>query len=168
MKKFIGVGLLIAASVVLTGCAPARAGVGTDTGASRTPTAQPGAVQCVDGEADYTTSNTRNTLAGVCKKVVISGHNISLTAADIKDLTVSGDTNAVDVAVLGGATVVGNTNTLKTTTVGPLTVSGNGNTVTALGPIGAVVVTGANDTITTPVGVGSITQSGIGNKIGAP
>jgi len=168
MKKFMSVGLLIAATVVLAGCAPVRSAEGTDTGASGAPSSTPAAVQCIDGEADYTTSNTSNTLAGVCKKVVISGHNISLTAANLKDLTVSGDNNSIDAAVLGGATVVGDTNTVKTRTVGPLTVSGNSNTVTALGPIGDVVVTGANDTVTTPVKIASITQSGIGNKIGAP
>jgi hypothetical protein len=164
----VSAGLLVAASLFLAGCSALGGATGTDTGSTGAATSKPAAVGCVDGEADFTTSNTKNTLGGVCKKVVISGHDISLTAADVTDLTISGNNNTIDAAVLGGATIVGDTNTVKTTTVGPLTVSGNGNTVTALGPIGDVVVNGANDTITTPGKIGAITQSGIGNKIGAP
>jgi hypothetical protein len=162
MKKLVLVGLLAAASILVAGCAP------TNRASVDGPSATPKAVSCVNGEADYTTANTKNTLTGVCAKVVISGNHITLTAADVSHLTVSGNSNTVNVAVLSDATIVGMSNVLKTTTVGPLTVSGNSNTVTALGPIGDVVVTGANDTITTPGTIGKITQSGIGNQIGAP
>jgi hypothetical protein len=164
MKKFALAGVVLAASVVLAGCSP----VGTGGSSSPTPTAGAPSAGCVNGEADYTTAGSKNTLGGVCKKVVISGDNITLTAADVTDLTVSGNNNTVNAAVLSSVTIVGNSNTVKTTTVGPVTVSGNGNTLTALGPIGDVSVNGANDTITTPGKFGTITQSGIGNKIGAP
>jgi hypothetical protein len=166
MKKFALVGVLVAASILLAGCAATNGNSGTVGGPSATPTAA--VVTCVNGEADYTVANTKNTLTGVCAKVVISGNHITLTAADVTHLTVSGNNNIVNAAVLSDATIVGMSNVLKTTTVGPLTVSGNSNTVAALGPIGDVVVTGANDTITTPGTIGKITQSGIGNKIGAP
>jgi hypothetical protein len=162
MKKLVLACSLAVAAILLTGCSA----LGNPAGAKSTPTSA--TVACVNGEADYTASNTKNTLAGVCAKVVISGNNITLTAADVTHLTVSGDKNTVNAAVLSDATIVGTSNVLKTTTVGPLTVSGNSNTVTALGPVGDVVVTGANDTITTPGTIGKITQSGIGNKIGAP
>jgi hypothetical protein len=168
MKKFVRVGLLIAATTFLAGCSALGGSTGTDNSVTPVPTSNSVAVICTNGEADYTISNSKNTLVGVCKKVVISGHNVTLTAADVTDLTVSGDKNVLDVAVLGTVTVVGDSNSVKTTTVGPLTISGNSNTVTALGPIGDVVVTGANDTVTTPSKIGTITQSGIGNKIGAP
>ncbi|HMH59247.1 MAG TPA: DUF3060 domain-containing protein [Galbitalea sp.] len=166
MKKLVLACSLAVAAILLTGCSTLGNPLGGAPAATPTPTA--GVVACVNGEADYTTSNTKNTLGGACAKVVISGKNITLTAADVSHLIVSGDKNTINAAVLSDATIVGTSNVVKTTTVGPLTVSGNSNTVTVLGPIGYVVVTGANDTITTPGTIGTITQSGIGNKIGAP
>jgi Protein of unknown function (DUF3060) len=166
MKKLFLVSSLAVAAILLTGCSALGNPAGGAPGTTPTPTAT--GVACVNGEADYTVSNTKNTLGGVCAKVIISGKNITLTASVVNHLTISGDNNIVNTGVLTDATIVGMSNVLKTTTVGPLTVSGNSNTVTALGPVGDVVVTGANDTITTPGTIGKITQSGIGNKIGAP
>jgi lipopolysaccharide export system protein LptA len=166
MKKFALATVLLAASVVLVGCTAFGNGSGPTAGP--TPATTSDSAGCVNGEADFTTANTKHTLTSVCAKVVISGNNITLTAADVTHLTVSGNHNSANVAVLGDATIVGMSNVIKTTTVGPLSVSGNSNTVTALGPIGDVVVTGANDTVTTPATIGKITQSGIGNKIGTP
>ena len=168
MKKFVLVCVLMAALISLAGCAAFGSGSGLQSGSTASPTATGSTVACANGEADYTTANTKNTLGGVCAKVVISGHNITLTATDVTHLTVAGDDNTVNAAVLSDATIVGTSNVVKTTTVGPLTVNGNSNIFTALGPIGDVDVTGANDTITTPGTIGKVTQSGIGNKIGAP
>jgi outer membrane murein-binding lipoprotein Lpp len=168
MKKFVLAGALVVASLFLAGCSAPSGDTGNGNGATGAATSKPGAGACVNGEADFTTSNAKVTLPAVCKKVIISGHDISLTATDVTDLTISGNTNTVNAAVLGGVTVVGDSNTVKTTTAGAITVNGNTNTVTALGPIGDVSVTGANDTVTTPGKIGAVTQSGIGNKIGAP
>jgi hypothetical protein len=168
MKKIVLAVLLAATSLVLVGCSAVNQLSGGNGGSPTSASTNLGGVVCVNGEADLTTAGSKNTLRGACAKVVISGNNITLTAADITHLTVSGNNNAVDSAVLGDATVVGQSNIVRTSAVGPVTVSGNGNTLLASGPVGDVVVTGANDTVTTPSTMGKVTQSGIGNKIGAP